>query len=429
MKEPNTYELRESELAPFVLAAGTPTHRTALDLLLVHAKDLAWGEDRLGLYLIEAVSLKGHEDALNLAKSRAWLGARQTARILSSAVRPHFIEWITTALGKVVKNGVAPEQAIAEMVGALTGPGKNVAVDLFRQAIPDVIGHLGYLVDGLAYFVAVEAQNRRQRQVAATGLTEQRYNDMLTALRALEVAAPFIRIALPRDRRPEITLSSAGIFESKLPSDVPAMEVLRVLTGVEELKVVNDVALQVFLSAYLNAQSLHGRHAFSCAKYMGDVKAVEVDLAIPRLKLGAEIKLYNAPNVANVQHLKTHASELAKVFVLYESIGVERFVFISNLRNSDAREVARLASDKLKHPQNAKRIKVVADSARNITDWLDETVLELHKIVGDDFFKEIHTRIERAFSTVEASREALPAEAENAGGVASAKLKRKRKSQ
>jgi hypothetical protein len=396
MKIPQRHELRELDVQPFVLAADSPTHRAALDLLFIHGKDLAWDADRFGLYLMDAVTLQGHEAALGLALARAKLGGIQIARTVLDALRPKAVDWLANVVPQVQARGAA-EEAIAGIVGRLVSDNEEL-MQTGMTFLPTAIGQLGFLVDGLAFLIVDEAQQRRERQLAATGLTSARYAAMLAALRDLELVTPAVRVALPANRRPELAFTSELQFMSALPQGTPTLEVLRVVPRVEALKVANESALAVFMSRYINAHLFHGTGAFASAQY-GGAKQVEIDVAVPDLRLGVEVKVYNAPQVTNAQQIPNHANRLAAQFVQYKSVGVERFVYATNLRKQDAEAVVKDAKRILGMKQGGKEIHVVAGSTGAVLEWMDGVIGEIHQHLQATVERDVRKRLTRGGDT------------------------------
>lgn len=409
MKNPSSFDQRERDLTPFVLAAKSTYHQAALDLLFIHARDLAWGDERFGLYLFESASLHGHERALSLAKARAGLGGVRLAKTLTEFLRPKLVEWTTVALKQHLERG-APEGdvdvsgVLAEMLGA----SREKLLKEMLGVLPDLMGQLGFLVDGAAYTIVQESQERRQRQLAASGITDERYTEMLVSLFDVGVLQPVIRVLLPPGERPELSLTTEARFTSE-SFQVPSMEVLRVGPDIEALKIGADNALGIFVSAYLNAHALKKRVSFASARY-GDRDGAELDVVVPELSLGMEVKVYNAPYVAGAHSAETHAQKLSSQLMRYIGAGCERVFFVTNLRPVLAREVAERAAKIAQLPENG--IEVVAGGAAVLLQRLNTLLQELRASLETSFEAEVRGRvgIERAETTT-------PTTEDRAGGA------------
>lgn len=186
----------------------------------------------------------------------------------------------------------------------------------------------------------------RKRVLAATGMSEDEYCDVLYCLQRIRaLVGPVVRVAYSGDGFiPEVAFAGGGISATDADGDAHELEIFRVVPRLEELKRGEDSALPLFIAAYLNQHApLPEKQAFACARY-GELNTPEYDVVVPRLESAFEVKLYSAPATQNDEKLESKAAELAKQLESYvHGAKAKRVYYVTNLTREHAQRVLQRA--------------------------------------------------------------------------------------
>jgi hypothetical protein len=348
VKEPKIFSQYESALDQFVVAADTTTLDAACDLLFIHGNDLTWGQHGHGLFLADVSTDERFEEVLEVVEARSKINFAPLAHLFIRKFQPHLMDMVTDVAPELV--GEADEKGREKVIG--TAVATHFASEKHRAEIdkmgPEVFGLEQWLLfaDGMASSLVRDAVSLRRRQLAATGMSEDSYDSMLYALQRFDLCEHIIRIAYPENGLHfEMSLASQGEFKATgIMEGAKLVEWFRLKPDLAVLKRGQDNALAVFIADYINKRNPGPRRAYACA-YYGDQDGPELDVVIPLLGIGFEVKLYQAPFAQTENKLKNLAKELSKQLPAYAGAGCEQIFYVSNLSEDMAASVLKKALD------------------------------------------------------------------------------------
>lgn len=342
MREPQVFNKQEWLVHPLVIAAGTTALQAACELLFIHGSDLTWGADGFGLFLVDVNTDDRFDAVIQVAEARSKLNLSSAAGPIFGKLQPHFIRMaadVARELGDDPEPG-AREKIIRRVVGSeiASEPAK---LDLDRLA-PQAFGLNEWrtIADAVASSLLRSALQLRKRQLASTGKTDEEYQTMLDALAELNLLNHVARVAYPQDNlNLEISVASQGQFKATAAvQDASTIEWLRLQSELAALKRGQEKALPLFIAAFINGHHLGPRQAFANAQY-GASNAPELDVAIPSLAMGFEVKLYQSPFAQTDNKLVTLANQLKKQLAHYAKAGCRQMIYVCNLSQEMADQV------------------------------------------------------------------------------------------
>ncbi len=391
MKKPIRFNQNEHILDQFVVAADTTSLDSACDLLFIHGNDLTWGRPENGFFLSGIETDSDFEEVVQVVEARSKMNFIELAASFIHLFGGTFIETFVEAAQKFEgQDEEGKEQAItASVLSKFTG--ENQAK--FDSMLPDVFGLRQWtlLADAIASSLVRGAFSLRKRQLASAGMTEDQYDAMLYALRRFDLCDHIVRIAYPQDGfHFEMSLLSGGEFKTAdIREGANLVEVFRLKTDLATLKRGRDNALAVFIASYINKHFAGPPQAFSCA-YYGEQNEPELDVIVPALNLGFEVKLYQAPFAQTDNKLVSMANNLKKQLKAYSDAGCERLYYVSNLSQERAASV-------LKQTQNSEQtgmiVEPVAGGISFLMPLLNEIGTALEHIRERNFELEIQRRM------------------------------------
>lgn len=341
MKDPKSSSRNERFLDQFVIAADTDSLDAACDLLFIHGNDLTWGRNERGLFLAGVETDESFEEVVQVVEARSKIHFTSLLALFLRQFEPKMIEFVADIAPKLEEEGddEQKEEIINSAIASLVSKKNLSQID---KVLPEIFGVEQWLMvaDAITSSLVRSAVSLRRRQLAATGMSEDQYNYMLYALRRLTLCAQIVRIAYPEDTFDfETSLTSRGGFKAtEVARDAKLVEILRLHPSIAALKRGQDNALALFISDYINRHYTGTRAAFACARY-GDQNAPELDVIVPALNLGFEVKLYQAPFAQTENKLERMAHDLRKQLPAYYESGCQFVYYVTNLSPEMAKTV------------------------------------------------------------------------------------------
>jgi hypothetical protein len=342
MREPQVFNKQEWLVHPFVISAGTTALQAACELLFIHGSDLTWGADGFGLFLVDVNTDDRFDAVIQVAEARSKLNLSSAAGPILSKLQPHLIKMaadVARELGDDSEPG-AREKIIGRVVGSGIAS-EQAKLDLDRLA-PQAFGLNEWMTiaDAVASSRLRSALQLRKRQLASTGKTDEEYQNMLDALAELNLLNHVAWVAYPQDNlNLEISVASQGQFKATAAvQDASTIEWLRLQSEFADLKRGQEKALPLFIAAFINGHHAGPRQAFANAQY-GASNAPELDVVIPSLAMGFEVKLYQSPFAQTDNKLVTLANQLKRQLVHYAKAGCRQMVYVCNLSQEMADQV------------------------------------------------------------------------------------------
>lgn len=271
MKKPKTFNQEEPVLEQFVIAADTRTLDSACDLLFIHAHDLTWGEQGLGLFLVHVDTDENFDEVIEVAEARSKLSFSSVVGPVLRPFEARFIKILAEVGPQIEKQTDAKErEKIIGSAIAAEFANETTRAELNKIA-PEVFGLDQWIsfADAIASSLLRDAISLRQRQLASTGKSEEDYQAMLYALQRLDLCDRIAHVAYPNDSlNLEISMAAQGEFRATATlDDSNVVEWLRLKSDLASLKRGQEKALPLFIAAYVNSHYPGSRQAFACAQY------------------------------------------------------------------------------------------------------------------------------------------------------------------
>lgn len=183
----------------------------------------------------------------------------------------------------------------------------------------------------------------------------------------------------------ELSLSSQGDFDAtEVRDDARVAEIFRLKDPLAGLKREQERALAVFIDSYINTHYIGPPQAFACAKY-----GAEVDVIVPALRRGFEVKLYQSPSTLTENKYESPARDLRDQLPSYFKVGCQRVYYVSNLRQGAAEAVLKRARD----AGGLDAVQVVAGGVLALLPVLNEIVAGLDYVRQRNIVAEMGQRI------------------------------------
>jgi hypothetical protein len=395
MKIPTRFSQHERYLDPFVNAAQTKALLSACDVLFIHGNDLTWGEARQGHFLIDVDVDENVEEVAQVVEARVKIGLSRILKPLISNFQSIMMDSVSDVAIRIAQQPAVDEkEVIGAFIASKFSSGPLIAELERKISAFFSVGQLPLLTDAIASWLVRDAYTLRQRQMAAAGMTDERYRAMLYSLRRLDLCERIARIAYPEEGfHFELSLSSPGEFRlTEARDDARLVEIFRLKPSLATFKQGRDNALAMFIADYINTQFNGPQQAFACAQY-GEQSAPEFDVLIPALGVGFEVKLYQAPFAHTKNKLDNPANQLRKQMAGYADIGCALLYYVSNLNQS-------MAEDVLKKVREASgpviEVRPVAGNMDVLLPLLNELVALLEQVREAQINREIEQRVTAA---------------------------------
>jgi hypothetical protein len=395
MKQPKKFNRQESAVEQFVVAAATDTLDSACDLLFINGSDLTWGEQGFGLFLVDVDTDEQFEEVTQVVQARSTLSFSSILDPVLRKLEPLFVEMLRNVSPELEKQSdpAEREKTIGRAIGAELTTEKTRSE--FDKLAPEVFGLDQWmsLADLVASSLLRGAMSLRARQLATTGKSEEDYDNMLYALERLDMCDSIARIAYPPDSlNLEMSVASHGGFRAtNILEGANMVEWLRLKPNLSSLKLGQEIALPLFIAGYINGHYPGPHQAFACAKY-GQENEPELDVVVPALHLGFEIKLYQAPFAMTNNKLVNPANELKDHLPSYFGAGCRQVCYVCNLSQEMAESIVRMSHQ---GSDGAVQVIPIGEGMRNLLPFLDGIVQELdvvrQKVLGQKVQKKVAT--------------------------------------
>jgi hypothetical protein len=339
MNVPPQFNQNERLLDQFVVAADTGMQIPACDLLFIHGNDLTWGRPEHGFFLAGIAVDERFEEVVQVVEARSQISFIQLIKLLIRQVEPKLTELIKEIAPKLLEVEGDEQAAIATAIASAQVEKSFAHLDKF---LPEVLKQWPLFADGIASWLVKGAISLQQRQLSITGMSSDRYESMLKALDNLNVLEHVVRVAYPKGGfHFELSLTSRGEFKTiEAQENAKFVELMRLKPFIAALKRGQDNALAVFIADYINRHFAGPNQAFSCVHY-GQQNERELDVVIPALRLGFEVKLSQSPFTQTENKLEKLANDLKKQLPSYIERGCEQIYYVSNLSKGMADSVLR----------------------------------------------------------------------------------------
>ena len=375
MKRPKDWLKSLDALDPFVVAARTPVVRDALNVLFLAGGAVGTAGSKADCWLVDWDADDAPGAVVPMSQARAELAWRELGRTVLRPLGQHAIRAVVENREQWGKDGAVAEDGAAAVVAALVSDRKAGINELL---VPMMVSRSSVLMGGVAGLMVDFAQRLRARQMASLGITADEYDEMVSCARQVGgICAPVARVSWRDGGAAELAIntSDADGWTSEVAEDAAAIELLRVRPSLAALKSADrDVALPAFIAAYLGAMIVQFEpvDVFAAADF--DKPAGEIDVFIPMLRLGYEVKLYHAPAAENPSTLSGKSGELVQQAALYAKLGCQKMVIVTNLNQHNTELLEQAVRQR---HDGSLSIEFVAGDPDALLDHLEDTVSEI----------------------------------------------------
>jgi hypothetical protein len=379
MRTPENFDQNDSALEPFVIAADSPSLDAACEVLFIHGNDLTWGDIGFGLFLVHVNTDENFDEVTEVAEARSKLSFASVVEPLLKPLEPRLVRVVAdvtnqlqeptdkerdTIIGKAIVGEFANETTRTEL--------SRLASEVF--GVDQWMSFANAIASGLLR----SAISLRERQLSCTGKSHDDYDGMLYALQRLNLCHRMVRVAYPDDSlNLEIAVAPQGEFRAiGAINNSNVIEWLRIKEDIAALKRGQDRSLPLFIARFINRHYAGPRQAFACVLY-GEKSEPDLDVAIPALELGFEVKLYQSPFSQTSNKLPNIARDLAKQLPAYVKAGCKRVVYLCNLSQEAAESVGKMAFDLM-----SEKIEIipVGDGVGNLLSLMEEIGRDLQSV-------------------------------------------------
>ena len=379
-------------MSRFVEHAKHQVGAAALSILSINGADLLWWH--VGPCLFAGHVRDGIFSAIDADKHRAELAGKQFLRRLLMVMEPMLARMMEEAEGIAMPPGTN-ESDRHRLAGILAASRPNEERSRSMESLlPEFIPRAPVLASYLASLLALEAIEGRLRQEEQSGLRGEEYDAMLEALAKLGLIESLVRVSARGDGTScELTFAASDGYATIVREGCHWIEARRLVPWLAEMKRHdNEMALPCFIAEYLNQWSLQPNAAFACARY-GDSSGGDIDVAIPTLDLGIEVKLSRRPTNAHDGKIGNLAKDLCAQLPRYFEVGCREVVVLSNLPQAMLAEVP--SSLGTMSPQfSVEAVRFV--STHELTAFLEELVARLDEHRSKQLGRHLEARAQRA---------------------------------
>ena len=389
MRTPDNFEENDAALEAFVIAASSESLDAACDVLFIHGNDLTWGDIAFGLFLVQVNTDDNFDEVIEVAEARSKLSFASIIEPLLKTLEPRFVKIVADISNEADQTSATDRDTMIGKVIASEFVNEKTRADLNRLA-PEIFGLDQWMsfANAIASNLLRSAMSLRERQLACTGKSDEDYDGMLYALQRLNLCDRMVRVAYPDESlNLEIAAAPQGEFRALgTLENANVIEWLRIKEDVAALKRGQDRALPLFIARFINRYYAGPRQAYPCALY-GERNEGEIDVAVPALELGVEVKLYQSPFPHADNKLANIGRDLAKQLPTYVKSGCKRVIYVCNLSQEAADSVATIAGELM-----TEKIQIIpiGGDPRNLISLLEEIGRELQRARHDVFESKVN---------------------------------------
>lgn len=390
----------EPVLEPLVHAANSPSWKVALRTLFLNGAVLEFVEDApVPVLVSQAGSLEGVGHFVELAKTRF----DSDLLAIGSTFVKRFSPTIEVVLREFAKqpSGGASGFAMAfgaRMAGDVEGT-RSFMRDLLGEAIQGAVS----LSEGVAA-TAFEALSTRRKEIMINSLAPETYEEMIGALHRLGLIESRMRVAICGScGNHELLVAISPRAEkacTKCGADWARLNLYVFKESISSMKK-DGTDLPVFASAFIRAQTrkefIPGEiDVYPLATWVsGGAKKGEIDVWVPLLRLGIEVKTYEdalAPLTAS--RIGGYVGQISPQLGRYVSLGADRLAVVTNLPAGGAGKLEPALKSKLRKDGVAFRdLIVVPGNPDALVEFLTDVAKKCAKILEKDFSDRMTARI------------------------------------
>lgn len=405
----------EPLLEPLVHAANSPSWKIALRVLFLNGAVLEFVEDApIPVLVSQAGSLEGVGHFIELAKTRF----ESNLLTISSTFVKRFSPTIEVVLREFAKQPSGDASGFAMAFGARMAGDVQVTRSFMRDLLGEAIQGAVSLSEGVAA-TAFEALSTRRREIMINSLAPDTYEEMISALHRLGLIESRMRVAIcgscgnhellvAISPKAEKACTKCGVDWARLN--------LYVFKGSISSMKKDGTDLPVFASAFIRAQTrkefIPGEtDVYPLATWVsGGKKKGEIDVWVPLLRLGIEVKTYEdalAPLTAS--RIGGYVGQIAPQLGRYVTLGADRLAVVTNLPAGGAGKLEPALKNQLRKEGVAFRdLVVVPGNPDALVGFLMDAAKKCAKLLEKDFSDKMTERIQSGRAQRRASGRSIP---------------------
>lgn len=383
----------EEGIEPLLAALKVEKIADACRVLFVNGDTLSLSAplEQIGLVNILGSS-EGNTEGAELIVAQAKLQLNNIGKQVMPRMINDFSESIVSASVEIASIQSEEErQSImtAKIMEKAKGEGSK---EFFKQMTPYIGGAIKplseFMVGGLYKFLYDKYRDQSQMI--------PRFSDVVTSLRRLGLASPFLSLALcPSCNNYEFIFSRSARSTPTCPKcgfNWPIIIVHELTPEFAALKR-NNNDLPVFISAYLKSKLPYPVSVSPNAEFNMKTGKVEVDVFIPDTRTGIECKSYINNIAVTDSTINAEVGKIRKQIDNYLSLGLKRIVIVTNFAETDANKFRVTLQNQTVGIKGLEELYVLGSDINAFSQFLDKECEKIENTVNVKIQKELDNRV------------------------------------
>lgn len=396
MRKPNkTNEQSEKVIEPLIAALKTEKFSNACRILFINGDTLKLSTllEQIGLVTIQGPS-EANSDGADLIIGQAKLQLVNVGKEVMPRMLNVFGEPMISASVEVASIESEEERqsmlTMRIMEKAKSDDFKDFYEQMFRYAGGAIKPLSELMIGGLYKFLLERHKDQNQ--------TVSQFNDVVASLRRLNLATPFLSLALcPSCNNYEFTFSRSVKTKTDCPKCGSVWTIINVHELIPEfasLKMKNN-DLAVFISAYLKSKLPYPVQVYPNAEFKTRTGKIEIDVYIPDLQTGIECKNYINNMVVTDSTISSEIGKLRAQIENYLSVGIKKVVVVTNFSADITNKLGNSLKKITTNMKGLEEIQVLGSDLVALTLFLDKECEQIENAVNSRIQQGFDNRIKK----------------------------------
>jgi len=371
----------EPVVAPLIDATNTTRWRRALAILYMNGDALEIpGNTKIPCLVgVKGPPAEKAKDSIELLMGRA---KTQIIPLIKEFIMPHISALLSKFGGIATEIEDDPHRTIVNMLAdTMIRKQDEVQAMTVKLLLRGAFAIPSITAAGL--FQALE-EIRAGQATCTIGGTD--YDGLVESLLRLGLIEPKLQVSIcPECSNYQITISPCPTNKTTCPScggEWATRTIYMFKSPYDKVKAQNQ-DLPLFISSYLKLRTTltnitEKPEIHPNAELRKEDTAAEVDVYIPRIKMGIECKVYHNPNSPMTTSRLGIAGNLRKQLENYAKLGLTHIIIVTNLPEHHAKKIEEKLQE---HPETPEvdKIEVIPGNTDKLLQFLDELAQQLLK--------------------------------------------------